>query len=290
MLRKRIIGVVPVRGGIAVQSVGFRRFLPLGRPEVAVEYLNSWGVDEILLLDIDPGRAARGPDLDMVRRVSRFCLTPLTVGGGISSLDHVRGLIRSGADKVALNTALMADSCLGTRIAETYGVQCLVAGVDHRAGEGGERLVWTDSGRVPAQEGPVECARRMEALGAGEILLHDIAADGARSGFDCETVRRVVQAVGVPVIACGGAGSPEHFLRLFESTGAAAACAGNYFHYTEHSVVLCKTFLRRHGVNVRLDTSADYSEARLGRDGRLRKRDEGDLDALRFRHLPEEVI
>lgn len=290
MLKKRVIGTVVVRGGIAVQSIGFSRFLPLGRPEIAVEFLNAWGADEILLLDIGPDRAARGPDLGMVRRVSRVCLTPLTVGGGISRLEHVRGLIRSGADKVAVNTALLADPSLAPQIAAVFGSQCLVASVDYKARPGKTSRVWADSGRAPTEESPADCARRMESLGAGEILLHDIDADGARQGFDCATVRQVVQAVGVPVIACGGAGGPRHFLEVFTTGGAAAACAGNYFHFTEHSVVLCKTYLRRHGLDVRLDTAADYAEACLGEDGRLRKRDEAVLDALRFAHLPEEVI
>ncbi len=290
MLKKRIIGTVVVRGGIAVQSIGFSRFLPLGRPEIAVEFLDSWGVDEILLLDVDPGRAARGPDLDLVRRVSRKCFAPLTVGGGISRLEHVGGLLRSGADKVAVNTALLSAPDLARQIAETCGSQCLVASLDFRPDADGTQRVWADSGRVCTGETPVDCARRMEALGAGELLLHDMQGDGLRRGFQCDVLLQVAQAVRVPVIACGGAGSPEHFLEAFARGGVAAACAGNYFHFAEHSVVLCKSALRRHGLDVRLCTAADYAQTPLGPDGRPGKRDEAALDALRFQRMQQEVI
>lgn len=290
MLKKRILACLLVQGGIVVQSVGFAKRLPVGRPEIAAAFLDAWGVDEILLLKVD----ARGPgdilDPELVRRVAGSCFAPLTAGGGIGSAEDARALVRAGADKVVLNSGAHAAPELVGRIAQVFGSQCVVAALDARRMADGRAQVFRESAQRPTGLAPADWAARLEALGAGEILVQAADRDGAGQGYDLELIREVAGAVSVPVIACGGAGHPRHLAEVLRLGGAAAACAANYFHFTEHSVAVCKAYLQAQGVDVRLGPGDEHAKAGFDAAGRMAKLADAELAALRFQHHPKEVI
>lgn len=287
MLKTRVIGVVLVRSGIAVQSIGFRRFLPVGKPEIAIEYLDRWGIDEIVLLHIDATRGGGRATAEQVASYARCCRVPLSVGGGIVDVSEVQEIIHAGADKVVVNSALVSAPQVVTQAAESFGSQCVVASIDGRR-IGGQYQAFVDGGRVAAGMSVEQLAARAESLGAGEILVTSIDRDGSKQGFDVELLRRIVETVRVPVIACGGAGQPSHMLPPIRA-GAAAVAAGNFFHFTEHSVILAKRALAEDAA-IRLDSYVTYAGGSLDARGRLAKLPERTLDSLRFQYIPEEVI
>jgi cyclase len=287
-LRVRIVGVVIVRGGWTVQSIGFRRYLPVGRPEIAVEYLNRWGIDEIILLDIDATANGRSPDIAAVERYARIVQVPLAVGGGIRTLNDVERLVRAGADKVILNHAAVHRPTLLTEASHVFGRQCIIASIDARR-VGDRYEAFTSGGREPTGLTAEEWAVRCRDLGAGEIFLASIDRDGAQSGFDTELAARVVRAVNVPVVICGGAGHPDHFAEA-AATGVSGVAAGNMLHFTEHSVIVIKRHLTDIGLPVRLDSYTDYAGFRIDARGRIARQSDDYLDRIRFEYIPEEVI
>lgn len=287
-LKRRIVGTLVVRDGIVVQSVNFRRFLPVGIPEIAVEYLNRWGIDEIALLDISATPARRGPDLELLRRCTTFSQAPMTYGGGISDVAQIESVIQAGFEKVAVNTALVDAPALVSEGARRFGSQSVVASIDARKVAGAYEA-FVAGGRRATGLAPDALARRAQELGAGEILLTSIDRNGSKLGYDLELVERVRAAVTLPVIVAGGVGEPAHFAAAL-ALGASAAAAGNFFHYTEHSVVTTKRFLVDAAAPVRLDTYTSYAGFALDSAGRVAKRDDAYLDALRFTYVPEEVI
>ena len=288
MLKRRIIGVLVVQDGIVVQSIKFRQYLPVGRPTVAVEYLNRWGIDEIVLLDISATLAARRPDFQLIEEVAPCCQVPLAVGGGITTVDDIESIIRLGADKIVLNTAAVAEPGLIQEGARRFGSQCVVVSIDARLKSGGGYEAVT-TGLRPTGHDPVTLARLAENEGAGEILINSVDRDGTKLGFDVDLISQVSAAVGIPVIAVGGAGHPQDFVMPL-AHGAGAVAAANFFHFTEHSAIMAKRFLQRLGADVRLDSYASYEAAAFDFTGRLDKQDDAILEKLRFEYIPEEVI
>jgi imidazole glycerol-phosphate synthase subunit HisF len=289
MLKSRIVGVVVVRDGWVVQSIGFQRFLPVGRPSIAVEYLNRWGIDEIVLLDITASRQGRSPNFTTVSEVSKLCHVPLSVGGGIRHLQDVKQLLASGADKVIVNRAALEDPTLLRRAASVFGNQCIVTSIDVRREANGCFRVMRDGGTHETEWELKDWAAKVEQNDAGEILLTSIDQDGAQTGYDVECIRAVANAVRIPVIACGGVGHPRHFVEAF-AVGASAAAAGNFFHFAEHSPQLAKEHLSRVGVDVRQEVTTSYARSHFASDGRVEKIDDAVLEALRFEVMQEEVI
>lgn len=289
MLSKRVIAGLILKDGLVVQSRGFSSYLPIGSPEIAVEFLNLWGADEIVVLEIGKDRANRGPDFSLIERLSRKGQVPLTVGGGIESLDTMHRLIQGGADKFVLNRAALRMPELITEAAAIFGNQCVVVSIDVRKNDSGAYEAYIDSGATPTGREAVELARDCAALGAGEILIRSIERDGSQLGFDIELVRAVADAVPVPVIAAGGCGHPKHIVEAFEHGGAAAVCVGNMFHYTEHSVITAKASVGTF-VPVRRDTHATYENARFDERARLCKQDDTALNMMRFEYHPKEII
>jgi imidazole glycerol-phosphate synthase subunit HisF len=288
--KRRIVAALLVRDGILVQSIGFRRYLPVGKAEIAARFLDDWGVDEIVLLDISASRQGRLIPIDLVERVARVCRVPLTVGGGIGSVEDVRTMIQAGADKVSINAALFADPDLLGTAASQFGVQCIVAAMDVLRAEDGTTRVFAECGMHDTGRNPADLARTYAEAGAGEILLNAIHADGQREGYDCALVEKVASAIAAPLIALGGAGRPDHIRELFESTRASAAAVGNMLHYCEHSVAVLKSSLQREGLDLRLDSQADYRHMTVLPEGRLDRRPEHELEAEIFQHIPREVI
>lgn len=289
MLKKRLIGVVVVRDGVAVQSIAFSRWLPIGRPEVVVEALNQWGVDEIAVVDTTASRTGRAPDFVLATRLSRWCQVPLTFGGGIRTVDDMTRLVQAGADKVMVNRAFVADPSLISAGAHRLGNQCIVASIDLQRDDSGLR-VWDHVARAPLAEDPVTVAKRAEDAGVGEVFLNSVDRDGAKRGYDIEGASRVASALSVPVILCGGVGHPAHFGEGLALPNISAVAAANFFSFTEHSVTTAKQFLLRAGVALRQDTYFDYADASFTEAGRVAKRDDRALKEMLFEFHPREVI
>ena len=289
MLKKRVVAVVVVQDGIAVQSIGFKKYMPIGKPGIAVEFLGQWGADEIVLIDISASKRCGGPDMKMIEQVAKKCFVPLTVGGGITELSHVNQLIHGGADKVSLNQVLYENSKLVSEIGEVFGAQCVVVSIDAITTADGYR-VYDYLGARETSHFVKDYARLAAEWGAGEILLNSVDRDGSGIGFDSALVSLVSDSVNIPVICVGGAGSPLHFLEIFNSTKVHAAAAANFFHYSEHSVTVTKSVLTQGGVSIRHDTQADYSSAMFDSRGRLLKLSDADLKNLLFDRIETEVI
>lgn len=289
MLKTRVIGVIIVKDGISVQSIGFKRYLPIGIPEIAIEYLNRWGIDEIVLLDIDATNENRRPNYQKIQDYAKYCQVPLTIGGGIKDIDDIKRIIRSGADKVVINTEFVRNPDIIRQGATLFGNQCIVVSIDAKRSSSGIYEVFTHSGTQSTGLTPGEMARIAEDNNAGEIFLTSIDQDGSKRGYDLELIRSVVNEVKIPVIVCGGAGQPEHMRKAMEIPVPAVAAA-NFFNYTEHSVILAKSFLMKRRCEVRLDSYVTYKTIDFGTDGRPKKREDSILENLRFVTIPEEQI
>lgn len=288
MLKKRIVATVVVRNKIVVQSRNFKRYMPVGKPEIAVEFLDDWGVDEIILLDISASRSGCLPDYGMVRSASARCHVPLTVGGGITSTEQILKLMHCGADKVSFNQVALHHPTLLEEAAKLFGDQCIVVSVDALQVDGNYRVY--DYLHRKVLSAPVdEFARQMQDRGAGEILINSVDRDGAQCGFDIDLINAVCSAVTVPVICCGGAGTAQHFVEVLEGTEVSAVAAANLFHFTEHSVTTTKALVSQH-MPIRQETHACYSNNSFNSAGRLLKKDEIVLEELLYHRVEKEVI
>jgi cyclase len=288
MLKKRIVATLVVKNGIVVQSRNFKCYLPVGKPEIAVQFLDDWGVDEIILLDISASRAGCLPDYAMVRAASARCHVPLTVGGGITCTEHILELMHCGADKVSFNQATLHQPTLIEDAAKLFGNQCIVASIDVVQIDGNYR-VYDYLHRKVLTVPLAEFARQMQDRGAGEILINSVDRDGAQCGFDFDLINAVCAAVTIPVICCGGAGKPQHFTEILEGTGVSAVAAANFFHFTEHSVTMTKALVSQH-TPVRHETHARYASNPFDSEGRLLKKDEAVLEELLYHRVEKEII
>jgi cyclase len=266
MLAKRIIPCLDVKAGRVVKGVRFVELRDAGDPvEVARRY-DDEEADELTFLDITASHEKRDILIDVVRRTAEQVFMPLTVGGGVRTLDDIRALLSAGADKVSINTAAVADPDFVRRAAERFGSQCTVVAIDARAvpGKPGTWEVYTHGGRRPTGLDAVAWAARMEEAGAGEILLTSMDRDGTRDGYDIPLTRAVADGVGIPVIASGGVGTLDHLLAGLTEGRADAVLAASIFHYREHTVAEAKEYLRRHGVAVRPSFAGGASQGRAG--------------------------
>lgn len=251
MLAKRIIPCLDVRDGRVVKGVNFVNIRDAGDPVELARFYSDQGADEIVFLDITATSDGRATVADVVERTAEQVFVPLTVGGGIRTLEDFRQLLRAGADKISVNSAAVKDPGLISRAAERFGSQCVVLAIDARRRPEGSYELVVAGGRTPTGLDAVEWARRGEALGAGEILLTSMDADGTKAGFDLEMTRAVTQAVSIPVIASGGCGSLEHFAQVFAETDCDAALAASLFHFGELTVPQVKEYLRKRKIPVR---------------------------------------
>ena len=255
MLTKRIIPCLDVKDGRVVKGVQFLELRDAGDPVEAAEAYDAQGADELTFLDITASSDNRGIILDVVRRTAERVFMPLTVGGGVRSVEDIRNLLNAGADKVSINTAAVHRPEFVKEAAERFGSQCTVVAIDARRVPGSAPQRWevyTHGGRNPTGIDAVEWAARMEAYGSGEILLTSMDCDGTKDGYDLGLTRAVSDAVSIPVIASGGVGNLEHIRAGLVEGGASAALAASIFHFREYTIGECKEYLREHGVPVRL--------------------------------------
>lgn len=251
MLAKRIIPCLDVKDGRVVKGVNFENLRDAGDPVEIAEYYNAQGADEIVFLDITATNEKRKTIAEVVRKTAEKVFVPLTVGGGISGVEDFRVLLNAGADKVSVNSAAIKNPELISKAAAKFGSQCVVTAIDAKKTPDGWR-VYINGGRINTGLDAIEWAKEAERLGAGEILLTSMDADGTKEGFDIPLTELVSKSVGIPVIASGGCGSLEHFSDVFEQTGADAALAATLFHYRELTIGEVKRHLREKNIWVRL--------------------------------------
>jgi cyclase len=254
MLSKRIIPCLDVTAGRVVKGVRFQELRDAGDPVECAAAYDAQGADELVFLDITASSDGRRIMHDVVAATAERCFMPLTVGGGLRSASDIESMLRSGADKVSLNTSAIAEPELVGVSSSRFGAQCIVVAIDAKRLPGPEPRwqVYSHGGRVPTDLEAVAWAMRAVELGAGEILLTSMDRDGTQSGYDLELTRRVSEAVGVPVIASGGAGEPEHFAQVLGGGAASAALAASLFHFGTLTVPGVKQYLSGRGVPVRL--------------------------------------
>lgn len=251
MLAKRIIPCLDVRDGMVVKGVNFVGIKEVGDPvECAMEY-DRQGADEICFLDITATHEGRGTMIDVVRRTAKKVFVPLTVGGGIRTVEDYRDILRAGADKVSVNSAAIRNPELIRQAADKFGSQCVVVAVDAKQRPDGGWSVFVNGGRIDTGLDALEWIKQCEKLGAGEILLTSMDADGTKNGFDLSLTDAVTRSVGIPVIASGGCGKLSDFSDVFQKTGADAALAASLFHYKELTVGQVKAHLAEEGISVR---------------------------------------
>jgi imidazole glycerol-phosphate synthase subunit HisF len=257
MFKVRVIPCLDVKDGRVVKGVNFVNLRDAGDPvEAAVAY-DEAGADELTFLDITASHEDRGIMLDVVQRTAEACFMPLTVGGGVRTIDDIRALLSSGADKVSINTAAVARRAFVKEAAEKFGDQCIVVAIDAKKvsqpASADRWEIFTHGGRNPTGLDAVDYAREVVALGAGEILLTSMDRDGTRRGFDIALTRAVADAVSAPVIASGGVGNLEHMVEGIRDGHASAVLAASIFHFGEFSVRDAKNFMAHAGLPVRLD-------------------------------------
>ena len=251
MLAKRIIPCLDVDKGRVVKGINFVKIRDVGDPVECAKAYDKQGADEIVFLDITATHEGRGQILDVVSKTAKEVFIPLTVGGGIKSVDDFRAILRAGADKVSVNSAAVRNPRLIKEAAEAFGSQCVVLAMDVKRFDDGYHVV-INGGRIDTGLDAVEWAKTACSLGAGEILLTSMEADGTKAGYDLGITNEIANAVSVPVIASGGAGNLEHFSEVFEKTGADAALAASLFHYGELTVPQVKEHLKQKGITVRI--------------------------------------
>lgn len=253
MFTKRIIPCLDVNNGRVVKGVNFVDLKDAGDPVEIAKAYDAAGADELVFLDITASSDGRETVIDMVREVAKCVFIPFTVGGGIRTVEDFKALLREGADKISINSSAIANPQLIRDAADKFGSQCVVVAIDARKRE--DRSGWNiykNGGRVDVGIDAIEWAKKVESLGAGEILLTSMDCDGTKAGYDLELTKAVAESVSIPVIASGGAGIVEHFKEALTDGGADAALAASLFHYKELEIRQVKEYLRDQGISVRL--------------------------------------
>lgn len=250
MLKKRLIPVLLLKQGRMVKGTQFQNYRDTGDPISAARIYNAQKADELAFLDIDASREHRGTLLSIIEKVSEECFMPFTVGGGVRSVEDVRNLLKAGADKILINSAGVENPRLVAEVGNTFGNQCVVAGVDARYENGGYR-VYTHGGRVPTNVDLVDHIRRLQEMGAGEIFINSIDRDGMMTGYDQDLIKTVVSATKLPVIACGGAGNFQHLADALGAYGAHAVACASLFHFGDNNPIRARAFLKNSGIPVK---------------------------------------
>jgi cyclase len=252
MISKRIIPCLDVTNGRVVKGVSFINLRDAGDPVELAEFYDREGADEVVFLDITASHERRKTVVELASRTAEKVFIPYTIGGGISSVENIREILRMGADKISINTSAFKNPGLINEASRIFGSQCVVVAIDAKRNPEGSWDVYLHGGRTPTGIDAVWWAKEAERLGAGEILLTSMDKDGTKDGYDLQLTRAVVDVVNIPVIASGGAGKLEHLRDVFNLAGADAALVASIFHYGEFTVRQAKEYLRSEGIDVRL--------------------------------------
>ena len=290
MLKKRIIANLTLLNGIVVQSIGFNKYLPVGNPKIAVEFLNQWGIDEIIISDISATRLNKPPLFETYKQLSLKCNVPLTIGGGITSVDIIRELLNCGADKIFVNSFALSKPDFISESASIFGSQCIVVSIDVIKNKYGNYFVYDHVSKKETKVSLMDWIKQVCELGAGELFINVVHKDGFYSGYDVDLAKKISSSVKIPVIICGGAGMPLHIYDVLSKTNVSAAAVGNYLHFSEHSVITIKSFLRKKGLDVRLETHANYLNSLISESNRVEKHNDEYLENLLYKKFKKEII
>lgn len=252
MISKRIIPCLDVTNGRVVKGISFVNLRDAGDPVELAEFYDREGADEVVFLDITASHERRKTVIELASRTAEKVFIPYTIGGGISSVENIREILRMGADKISINTSAFNNPSLIDESSKIFGSQCIVVAIDAKSNTEGGWDVFLHGGRTPTGTDALWWAKEAERLGAGEILLTSMDKDGTKDGYDLQLTRAVVDAVNIPVIASGGAGNLKHLRDVFNLAGADAALVASIFHYGEFTVRQAKEYLRSEGIDVRL--------------------------------------
>jgi cyclase len=251
MLKARIIPTILWKDIGIVKGVAFNSWRRVGSLLPAIKVYNTRQVDELIIVDITASADGREPDYEVIDEIADECFVPLTVGGGVKRIDHIKKLLRAGADKVAINSSCFSDPELVSKGADLFGTQCIVVSIDVIKHSDGRYECYKYSGKVPTGKDPVEWAKEMEMRGAGELLITSIHNDGTMKGYDIDLIKSITDTVGIPVIASGGAGNYEDMYQALTTAHASAVAAASIFHFTEQTPLEAKHYLGTKGVLVR---------------------------------------
>ncbi len=267
MLKTRLVPCIITKGELVVQSFGFKKYLPIGNVKTAIDFFVNWDVDEIVINDIDATKEGREPNFDLVSWAAKECFVPLMVGGGIKNIEHIRHLLKAGADKVAINSIAVDKPNFIKESSSIFGSQCITVSID-AVEENGDYKVYDYKARCALDLDVVQWAKKVESLGAGEILLNSVVRDGSREGYDTTLLRRVSDSVSIPVIALGGIGRFDQLAKGAIEGGCQALAAANIFQHMEHSTIAAKAQMRSANLNVRLSSEVKYENFELDFLGR----------------------
>ena len=252
MYKKRIIPCLDIKNGRVVKGINFVKLIDAGDPSEQAKFYSENGADEICFLDITASNENRDIILDVVKKTSQNCFVPLTVGGGVRTLKDISNLLKSGADKVSINTAAVSNSTIVKEGAQKFGSQCIVVAVDAKKVDNNKWEVFTHGGRNPSGKNVMDYVKEVEKLGAGEILLTSMDRDGTKKGYDLDLTKKVSNLVNIPVIASGGVGKLEHLYEGLKIGNASAVLAASIFHFGEFSIKEAKEYLKSKNISVRL--------------------------------------
>jgi cyclase len=252
MLKKRIIPCLDINNGRVVKGINFINLIDAGDPAEQAKIYNDQGADEICFLDISASHENRNTTLEVVKKTTENCFVPLTVGGGVRTIEDINNLLLAGADKVSINTAAVTNENLITESAQRFGSQCIVVAVDAKKINNDKWEVFTHGGRKPTGKDVLKFVQKMETFGAGEILLTSMDRDGTKKGYDLDLTKKISNLVNIPVIASGGVGSLEHLHQGFKIGKASAVLAASIFHFGEYSIQDAKKYLDSKGIPVRI--------------------------------------
>lgn len=250
MLKNRIIPCLDVKAGRVVKGVNFENLIDAGDPVAQAKFYYDEGADELCFLDIAATEENRGTMLDVVKKVAAVCFIPLTIGGGISKLEDFSDLLKSGADKVSVNSAAIKNPDLITQASKKFGAQCVVVAIDAKKNAAGNYEIFTHGGKKPTGIDAIQWAKKAEELGAGELLVTSMDRDGTKAGYDLELLQKITSQVSIPVIASGGVGNLEHLAQGLKA-GASAALAASIFHFKQYTIKQAKDFLAEENIPVR---------------------------------------
>lgn len=267
MLKCRLIPCIMTRNDLVIQSFSFNKYLPIGNLKTAVEFFVNWDVDEIFIIDISASAEGRPPNVALVEWASRECYVPMCVGGGIKTIDHIRDLLRAGADKVSLNSVIREDIGFISKAADVFGDQCITVSVDVKK-VGSDYRVYDHLSRSVLPIALEDHLQAIQSAGAGEILLNSVDRDGSREGYDIDLLATASSQLQIPVIALGGVGRFEHLSAAVSQGGCQAVAAANIFQHMEHSTIAAKAQMKRDGLNVRLSSEVQYEDFSLDILGR----------------------
>jgi len=253
MIKTRIIPCLLLKDGRCVKGINFSNYRDVGHPITNAKIYDAQGADELIFLDIAASTEKRKILIDIVEKTADECFMPLTVGGGIRSLEDIGNLLRAGADKISVNTIALEDPKFISESSRKYGKQCIVVSIDYKLNDKKELEVFTHGGTKPAGKSPFDWAIEAANLGAGEILLTNIDKEGTRGGYDIGAIRKISDSVNIPIIASGGAGSLEDLKRGVEEGHASAVSLASILHFTDQNVIKARNYLSTHGIDVRTD-------------------------------------